>query len=139
MEGSVLQIANCYDPVMERWHSLSPMLHKRAYASVVGYGNYVYAIGGASDSDLYNESNDTQEDSVERYDVQRNQWEDLACLPFARRNQCAVYVDNCIYVFGGTKDNEFVDQIDCYDVAQNSWSSVGQLNTKLSNATVVVF
>lgn len=139
MEGGMHQVVDCYDPVMERWWSRSPMLRKRACAPVVGCGNYIYVIGGVSNSDPYNDIDDTEEDSVERYDVQKNQWEEVACLPFARRNQCAVYVGNYIYVFGGTKGHEYVDQVDCYDVVQNKWSNAGQLNSKLSNAAAVVF
>ena len=139
MEADMHRMVDCYDPVMERWCSRSPMLHKRAYAPVVGCGNYIYAIGGVKDSDPYNQIDGIEEDTVERYDIQKNQWEEVARLPFPRSNQCAVYVDNYIYVFGGTKGHEYVDQIDCYDVVQNKWSNAGQLNSKLSHAAAVVF
>jgi N-acetylneuraminic acid mutarotase len=111
------------------------MLHKRTACALVSCDNYIYAIGGRS-------SHDSIEDSVERYDVQKNQWEQVAPLPFARQSACAACFDKYIYVFGGTKYTpdqvEYLNNVECYDVVQNKWSTVGQLHSKLSHAAVVV-
>ena len=134
INGEIVETADCYDPVRERWTSISPMLHRRACAPVVSYDNHIYAIGGWDPYDLV-------KDGVERYDVQKNQWEEVAPLPFARGKACATCVNNFIYVFGGSKytpGKEYLNNIECYDVLQNKWSTVGRLHSKLSDAAVVV-
>ena len=131
--GEIQNTADCYDPVRERWSSISSMLHSRAWLSVVSNGNYVYAIGGKN---MVNES------SVERYDVEKNQWEELASLPYTHRNASAACVDNSIYVVGGTKDTtmgpENLNYISCYDMTQDKWANVGQLHSKLTSAAAVI-
>ena len=134
--GDMLQTGDCYDPVRERWSSISPMLHRRTCAPVVSYDKHIYAIGGWGPSSVV-------EDSVERYDVQRNQWEQVAPLPTARQKACATCINNYIYVFGGRKyaytpGHEYLDSIECYNVQKNKWSTIGHLHSKLSDAAVVV-
>ena len=132
----MLQTGDCYDPVRERWCSISPMLHRRACACVVSSHNHIYAIGGWGSSSVV-------EDSVERYDIQKDLWEKVAPLPTARQKACATCINNCIYVFGGKKyaytpGHEYLNSIECYDAQWNKWSTVGQLHSKLSDAAVVV-
>ena len=132
--GEDLQSGDCYDPVREKWCTIAPMQHKRSCLSVVGLSGFIYAIGGCNGAEgaLI---------SVEKYNIEKNRWEEVQSLPNAHVSSCATCLGKYIYIFGGRTlayPPEIIDSIDCYDPSGDKWFSVGKLLLKRSEAGVVI-
>lgn len=115
-------------PVAGRWQSVASMPTARAdLAATTGQNGLIYAIGGQNGSGFLN--------TVEAYNPSTNSWNTLPGMPLRRRDVAAVTgPDGRIYVIGG--ENRFddtgfsqINEVDVYDPAANSWSTVASMPT----------
>jgi len=82
-----------FDPPLDMWELLKPMLHRRVYTTIVGLRDRLYVCGGVDNArSVLN--------SVECYDPSTDSWEASAPMLHARHNAQPVRANNCLYVFG---------------------------------------
>lgn len=112
-----------YTPGTDAWVAKAPMLHKRQGHSMVAHGNKIYVFGGYTSSDDVN-----MEDcySNEVYDVETDQWQELAQTPveFGHLQRSVAKLDGKVYLIGGSdidrtlhtfdlETEQFVEQEPC--------------------------
>ena len=70
--------------------------------AIVAYGHYIYRIGGMSAKNHEGNPQDLVSQTIfERYDIQKNIWEQLTPLPEGRSTHDAVIIGDKLYVGGG--------------------------------------
>ena len=79
-----------FDPPLEMWELMRPMLHRRVYTTIVGLRDRLYVCGGVDNAS-------SAMNSVECYDPSTDSW---APMLHARRCAKTVRANNCLYVFG---------------------------------------
>lgn len=130
-----------YDPVMDTWTSLPPMLYERgegAAASV--FDNKIYVFGG-----LHGISETPERLYIvgksEMYDPTSNLWTELANIPIPVVNHISVAHNNKIYLFGGdigtftTKESFGSNIIQEYDPSTDKWRIMEGMPFNLGNMT----
>ncbi|MGR9073331.1 MAG: Kelch repeat-containing protein [Gammaproteobacteria bacterium] len=109
-----------YDVFNDSWTVLSDMPTGRAAAAAAIVGNNLYVMGGRFGSAPCSGG---FFDTVERYDIDKDMWEEVASLPTPRSDFTAMVVGNKIYVFGGCNGSGDIDDVDVYNPITDSWSS----------------
>ncbi len=126
-------------PVIEisaRWDARTPMAEKRSRLAAALSGNQLYAIGG--------EGEDGQALALNSvYDLQFNEWRELAPMPQPVANLAAAALDDRVYVAGGstTDENgvlELSDAFRVFDEEDGAWASLASLPQPLAGAELVV-
>lgn len=64
-----LSSVECYDPAINAWSNVAPMISKRSKARAGVVNGHIYVVGGTDSKD---ESNNLS--TIERYDQQKNEW-----------------------------------------------------------------
>mmetsp|Transcript_110730 Transcript_110730/g.286187 ORF Transcript_110730/g.286187 Transcript_110730/m.286187 type:complete len:402 (-) Transcript_110730:101-1306(-) len=110
-----------YSPRLDVWRELPDLPTGRSYSAAAVVGKFIYAIGGEIDfpNGEYNVSA-----VVERYDVKRKEWSEMAPLPQGLTGLRAESFGSKIFVFGG--EILFLEPfgiVQVYDTEQNSWST----------------
>jgi N-acetylneuraminic acid mutarotase len=117
-----------YSPRDDKWTSLPDMPTPRAGLASAIVGHSIYAIGGRrGPSGPCSQQPGGQFAKVERYDIGRRRWTEVAPMPVARSDIGAAVVDGRIFVFGGCKVTgsshvTYLDRVDVYDPTTNSWN-----------------
>ncbi len=121
-----------YDNFTRTWKNLAPRLNPSHGFQLAAEGNYLYAFGGFA----YEENNNPKWksiDVVERYDIKKNIWEEIGHMPRRRSSNVVVKIENLVYLIGGwdatpKSDNDidgtFHEEIDVYDIKNNSWKTI---------------
>ncbi|CAH2107585.1 unnamed protein product [Euphydryas editha] len=76
---------------------------------------YIYVVGGYDGT--------SQLSSVERYDTERDAWEEVAPVRAARSALSLAVLDRKLYAMGGYDGTAFLDVVEIYDPATNTWKS----------------
>lgn len=84
-----------YDPATDQWAVRSPMGVARSGLAVVGYGDYLYAIGGGWAAYL---------SLTERFDPAANRWQTVDPLDVGRRSLAAAELGGQLYAVGGFRE-----------------------------------
>ena len=84
-------------------------------------GDSIYSIGGYDGSQRLN--------SVERYDIETNQWISISSMNQARSRHTAVSIGESIFVIGGWNGNSTLNSVEMYDTQSNKWMEITPLNT----------
>ena len=71
---------------------VTPMKHPRSGAGVANLGQYIFVVGGFN--------GESQLNSVERYDTERDIWEEVSPLPTARSALSLTALDDKLYAMG---------------------------------------
>jgi N-acetylneuraminic acid mutarotase len=126
-----------YNPATNVWSagvSLPTTLNGGAAAVV---SNVLYVIGGSPNGSL------TQTNTVWAFSLTTNEWAAKSNMPTARQNAAAVVENNVIYVIGGYANGAFLNTVQSYDPATDTWTdwapmlvgesepSVGLIGTKI--------
>ena len=114
-----------YNPILDQWQELAPMISPRAGCRSVSLNNKIYVIGGSLHTGQTT-------DIVERYDPYFNKWESCANMLEKRSKPGVCVLNNLIYVIGGEKDGNILNSIESYDVIKNEWNFVNS-NSVCSN------
>jgi len=151
-----------YDSFVERfdeedgiWECVPLNNNFRSVSSAVSYKNFVYTIGGYTESKQsgqYTESEEPEqcieseeskqytelEQTVGKYNPIKNQWDKVCNLSGPIRYRYAVCVLNGkIYVVGGRNNDGAIKTIDCYDPDFNQWSIAGKIEHGVEYHTLV--
>jgi len=112
-------------------HKIEHMQKPRAHFAAVNCEDKIYAIGGKS------RRNKTI-NSVEVYDFEKQDWEYVRSMKFARHGHAACVVDGeIIVVGGGDDDGNRVHEIECYNPAMDAWSIIGRIETPLHDPLLI--
>ena len=68
---SSLKTVECYNPQMNSWSDVAPLLVPRSGACAVAFDNCIVVIGGSNEKKPLN--------SCEIYDLGKGQWEYITC------------------------------------------------------------
>ena len=111
-----------------KWTILkSPTIAKHEDFGVAVLNRCIFAIGGYKSDAV-----------IEKYDADKDRWEELAKLRRPRRGHSACAVDGRIYVFGGGEKG-LSDTVEMYDSETNRWSDIAAMNHfKRMNAAIAV-
>lgn len=141
-DGSPLAAVQTFDPSCSKkedcWKSLASFPYPIFSASAVSDNNKVYVIGG--------KNGDTKKTTSDLHvlDLKGDaSWKRLAPMTQQRRGCAAVFVNGCIYVFGGYNYQdgieEYLDTVERYDVEHDKWHSVEKhMSTARYNAAATV-
>ena len=105
--GHTLNSVEMYNPDINKWMSLAPMINARFSASATVSGNYIYILGGA-------DSTRHLLDKVERYSFANDKWEVQPSLATARAFHASVKVDSSILIFGGVRELQLLSSYEKY-------------------------
>ena len=110
-----------YDIETDTWTARTSMNQARAGLAFVSVGNALYAIGGRTGT---TPCSGGALASVERYDIDRDEWTFVAPMPFPLSDRAAAVVGGKIYVFGGCSGFfTLVADVDVYDPVTDTWST----------------
>jgi Tol biopolymer transport system component/N-acetylneuraminic acid mutarotase len=113
-----------YDIESNSWKELAPRPVKAHGYQLAAKGNYVYAFGGFSYSELHKPKWKSL-DQIDRYDIKKNKWETIGILTEPRSSNVAVTLDDKVYLVGGWNstpkfqndfDGKFLDSIEVFDL-----------------------
>uniref|UniRef100_A0A8C5EJE5 BTB domain-containing protein n=1 Tax=Gouania willdenowi TaxID=441366 RepID=A0A8C5EJE5_GOUWI len=117
-----------YDPKMDEWQLVAPMLIRRIGVGVCALGNEIFVMGGYDGTNQLN--------TVERYDVETDTWSFAASMRHRRSALGVAALHGRIYVLGGYDGNTFLDSVECYDPEIDSWSEVTHMTSGRSGVGV---
>ena len=134
--AGVLDTNEVYDPSTDTWATLSPMLTARAGLGVVDFADKIYAVGGRTGA---TPNSGTPLATLEVYDIATDTWSALTSMPTARGDITAVASHGGkIYVAGGWNAGiacgGVCDDLEVYDIASDTWSTLTDMPTARSNA-----
>jgi len=90
------------------WQTIASMSTLRASFVACAANNMIFAIGGHGQMEILK--------SIEAYNLATGDWEIKEPMNFAREAFTAQVVDNKIYVFGGSNDDQqFIPEVEEYD------------------------
>ena len=125
-----------------KWRYIQPMQKPRMNFAAVNCAGVIYVIGGDSGQGTMK--------SAEKYNPTTNEWSYISDMKVERQNHAACEVDGKIIVVGGTKKNKkhvfwygfnnavAVEEIECYDPSEDTWSAVGKIEHSLYDHCLVV-
>ncbi|KAL4429463.1 hypothetical protein ABPG74_001308 [Tetrahymena malaccensis] len=91
----------------------------------------IYMIGGIF------RNNDT--DKVFKYDYTEEKFTERQSMIYARSSFAAVYAEKSIYVIGGKRDGQAISECEKYDILQNKWKAIANLNYQAFSSSVCTF
>ncbi|XP_022808536.1 kelch-like protein 12 [Stylophora pistillata] len=91
---------------------------------VVASGSHLYLLGGsAPNTSCYVAK-------VERFNIEENQWEEIADMQQGRGGAFGVATEEKVFVAGGlNEENKVSRRCEMYNVSTNEWHFIGSLNT----------
>ena len=120
---NVLSSVEHLSDLKSEWEFVEPMLTPRMWFAAVNFKEIVFAIGGKPT----NCRDQSTLKSVEIYNSEEDKWSYVSDMNIERRGHSACVLQNKIYVVGGVNTNDFaVKEIECYDIATNKWSIIGE-------------
>uniref|UniRef100_A0A8C8SGB1 Kelch like ECH associated protein 1 n=1 Tax=Pelusios castaneus TaxID=367368 RepID=A0A8C8SGB1_9SAUR len=146
-----------YEPDRDTWQLVAPMLTRRIGVGVAVLNRLLYAVGGFDGTDRLS--------SAECYYPERDEWRPIApmqtirsgagkrwhgpcwagtsicctptCCSMSPPGVCAL--NNCIYAMGGGYDGHtFLDSVECYDPATDTWTEVTHMTSGRSGVGVAI-
>jgi len=120
-----------YNIALNEWSKVSDDLNMRVWPTAEIVGATIYAIGGR---------NTTNGDIVKNqsYDLVDNKIEEFADMLYPVQYMGSVVHDGQIYVLGGaTADNTYLDKVQKYDPATDTWTELSPMPTARTTDAVV--
>ncbi|XP_006824297.1 kelch-like protein 12 [Saccoglossus kowalevskii] len=118
-----------YNPLIDRWTSVTPMRSIRRGVGLATLQNVLYAVGGSDGLNALN--------CVECFDPQTDCWRMVAPLLAHRSSVAVVTFQNHLYAFGGYDGMTSVQTAESYNPSVNEWTLLPDMNTPRSMAGVV--
>lgn len=141
-----------YDPRLNKWINVCPMLEKRAYFyscclevasniqdnSEVISKQFIFSIGGKNkDGALF---------TIEKYDIEKNIWSYAQSLPSTYYAHAGCVMDNKAYISGGYSQGHFTGDLNVYLPNTNQWEELRPMNSPrgwhcmcIANSNIFVF
>jgi len=107
----------------KEWEELPPMQEARRALAAVALPDGIYAIGGYDGRQYLA--------TVEKYDLQKQQWQYVRSMNTARCTLSAVASSDCqyIYVLGGY-NGQALNLVERYDVMNDTWEFMAPMLVK---------
>ena len=123
-------VVECFEPTHNQWvPAKAPGNIEEDGTAAASLQGYLYIVGGFDDST--NPIN-----SVQKYNPDTNQWQDVSPLSSPRSHVCAVADGNYLYAIGGcSADLEYLDIVERFDPRKNMWVKLSSLHAKRSSAS----
>ncbi|XP_071957412.1 gigaxonin-like [Antedon mediterranea] len=126
----VLNTGEKYNPCLNQWTAISPMLTPRENHNLVAIYNDIYAIGG-------NNSNDQELTSMEVYNTLTDTWEYSVSMPIPRMFPCCIVMQKKIFVIGGCSQSHVYESVECYDPMLKQWKASAPMKERRAYASGV--
>ena len=120
-----------FDLDRNEWKDLPPMKYRRYACGGYVYGKKIYIVGGRDVKDpvLYTEA----------FDMETQQWEQLAKMDSVRVFYNVIGHNDHIYVFGGVIPMVGMSKVvEKYSIKENKWTRLKDLNTPRSDCAIGV-
>jgi N-acetylneuraminic acid mutarotase len=104
-----------YDPVNDSWDTDTAMTTAREFAGAAVVDGKLYVIGGRDG---------TPSAAVEKFDPVTHTWSAKASMPTARYLLSVVASGGLIYAIGGHDGSNYVDTVEVYDPADDTWEEL---------------
>ena len=122
-DGHVSQSFESLDLVNNQWKLLEGMKYKREeHGFALGPDGKLYAVGGFNGKRCLKE--------VERYDIAKQTWEEIAPMNYARRSLCVTSLSDGIYAIGGYEKDTYLNIVEKYNIKTDTWDVIEGLNRK---------
>jgi len=118
-----------FNTITREWSDASPMHFRRCFTSAAVVDNTLYVIAGYD--------GERRLSSVETYCSSSNQWRLMKSFNTPRSDAACVALDNKIYLLGGY-GGDALCSCEVYDVINDQWTFITQMNCKRSGACAVV-
>ncbi|KAK7792616.1 hypothetical protein R5R35_009149 [Gryllus longicercus] len=125
-DGSASHSMWRYDPVLNVWHEMAPMLIPRSELGLAMLDGFVYAVGGWEGT--------YRLDSVERYDPETNSWELVPPMKMAVTSPAVVAHDGMLYV----TDGDGIELVERFDPRTNTWTHLAPMLIPRSGSAACV-
>ena len=115
-----------YKPELHKWKEVTSFNHLdlRQHFTIVAHNNFIYFIGGIEwhgrECEFLND--------VDRYDLNKDQWEKLTGLQIARKRASGAAGNRKVIISGGVKRGAQVNQCEIYDEETNEWHFIEGFN-----------
>lgn len=117
-----------YDPARREWTQLPSMSISRGPSlAAVEYGKCIYVFGGGNSLK-----------KVEKFDVELNQWTEVASMKRPRYALAAVALGQFIYALGGDDCQFALAECERYDPETDTWSDIPSMLSSRQNFAAVV-
>lgn len=117
-DGSLMNSLLCFDPRHFSLLEMQHCSHLRMDSAVVAKGDWLYVIGGMSDTYV-------SFASVEAFNTKTDTWMDAASLPQATHALAGVACGDMIYLSGGVVDRQPTNTLICYNPGVAAGGSAG--------------
>lgn len=116
----------------EQLQQLSPLPEGRTDLAMIGYNNFLYAIGGKSAKGISGRT--------DRYNPQENAWETLADKPTPVSAISAAILGDLIYIPGGLGIDEIpVKLLEVYNPLKDTWQVASSLPIPISGYALIAY
>ena len=104
--------------------ALSKMTVNRADHALLYFKNHIYAFGGVNQTGALRK--------CEQYSIQEDKWVELPEFSNARQSlSVCAFNDKHFFLFGGkTQSNEFVSDVEVFDIDRNLWRTLNYISDK---------
>jgi N-acetylneuraminic acid mutarotase len=109
-----------YDPTVDAWSPIAPMLTARSNAPAVAYNGKIYVFAG-------NGAGGVHYDIVEAYDPGSDTWQTVTHIPQVVASPAVALVGDNVYVIGGGSPSEgkMVNTVYMYNFTTDTWTTSG--------------
>lgn len=121
-DGELLETVDVYDASEDAWSTAEPLPTPRDHLAVAAAQGAIHAVGGRQ------QSFDTNTDRHEVL-VPGEGWSEAEPMPTARGGIDAANVGGSIVVVGGEEAEGTFDEVEAYDPASGTWTSLPALPT----------
>jgi N-acetylneuraminic acid mutarotase len=128
--GASLDSVEVYDPTMDAWTSVAPMLTRRDNPGAAVFDDKLYVFGGRT-RDADGTEVDGTLNTVEMYDPIQDIWTARTPMPTGRRTMVVGTLDGRAQVIGGERaaDGKTFPQNEEYDPATDTWRALAAMPT----------
>lgn len=115
-----------YNPMSNKWTTLTPMQQDRCRFSLNFVGSSLYAVGGVSEVDESDDQwhQEPEESNSERYDPETDCWEYIASLPENRTQHAGATHGSQLYICGGLERQRVLSTLWRYDPKVEAWEQL---------------
>lgn len=127
----ILDSAEVFDPVANRWDAIAPMLQPRCMMGMCALNGYLYAVGGWVGAELG--------DTIERYDPELDTWRITTHMTAGRYAMGVIAHEGLIYIIGGYNElNCEQATVESYNPVTNEWQTLAPLRMRRAYVGVAV-
>ncbi|GLG93332.1 Kelch-like protein diablo [Gryllus bimaculatus] len=117
-----------YSPRANKWSTMAPMQRERCRFSLNVLRGYLYAVGGASETEL-DSPDETDVSACERYDPATDSWECIRSLPGLRSQHAGASQGGKLVVSGGLDRGLVLSSVLAYNPDSDTWTPQASMLT----------